>query len=286
VQIGVVFPQTEIGGDAGAVRAYAEAAAGLGYRHLLAYDHVLGADPAVHAGWAGPYDIATTFCEPMVLFGYLAACTDLELVSGIVIGPQRQSALLAKQAAQVDVFCGGRLRLGLGLGWNRVEYDALGKDFTTRGRRLEEQVALLRALWTEQTVTMRTSEEDVVGAGINPMPIQRPIPIWLGAASPPALRRAGRLGDGWFPMVPPDQRLADAKALVDEGALAAGRDPGTIAFEGRVAWNGDAAVFERQLEKWRSVEAPYLSVNTMGAGFGGADAHIAAIAGAADVWRA
>ena len=130
VQIGVVFPQTEIGGDTGAVRAYAEAAAGLGYRHLLVYDHVLGADPAVHAGWSGPYDIATTFCEPMVLFGYLAAFTDLELVSGIVIGPQRQSALLAKQAAQVDVFCGGRLRLGLGLGWNRVEYDALGKDFT------------------------------------------------------------------------------------------------------------------------------------------------------------
>ena len=286
MQVGVVFPQIEIGGDVGGVRAYAEAAAGLGYRHLLAYDHVLGADPAVHAGWAGPYDIANTFCEPMVLFGYLAAFCDLELVSGIVIGPQRQSVLLAKQAAQVDVFCGGRLRLGLGLGWNRVEYDALGKDFTTRGKRLEEQVALLRALWTEESVTMRTSEEDVVGAGILPMPIQRPIPIWLGAASPRALRRAGRLADGWFPLVPPDQRFADAKALVDEGARAAGRDPDTIPFEGRVHWSGDPELFERQLGHWRDLDAAYLSINTMGAGFSGADAHIEAIGRAVEVWRA
>jgi probable F420-dependent oxidoreductase len=285
VQIGVVFPQIEIGGDVGGVRAYAEAATELGYHHLLAYDHVLGADPSVHTGWAGPYDIANTFHEPMVLFGYLAAFTDLELVSGIVIGPQRQTALLAKQAAQVDVFCGGRLRLGLGLGWNRIEYEALGKDFTTRGKRLEEQVTLLRKLWTEESVTFQTSEEDVVGAGICPLPLQRPIPIWLGAASPPALRRAGRLADGWFPLVLPDERFAAAKALVDEGARSAGRDPGTIAFEGRVSWSDDGTQLERRLEKWRAVDAPYVSINTMGAGLGGVDAHIGAIARAAEVWR-
>jgi probable F420-dependent oxidoreductase len=284
VQIGVVFPQIEIGGDVGGVRAYAEAADELGYHHLLAYDHVLGADPTVHSGWSGPYDIANTFHEPMVLFGYLAACTDLELVSGIVIGPQRQTALLAKQAAQVDVFCGGRLRLGLGLGWNRVEYEALGKDFTTRGKRLEEQVTLLRKLWTEESVTYRTSEENVVGAGICPAPMQRPIPIWLGAASPPALRRAGRIADGWFPLVLPDQRFTDAKALVDEGARAAGRDPAAVAFEGRVSWTGQEQL-AHHLEKWRGVGAAYASINTMGAGLVGVDAHIAAIGQAVEVWR-
>jgi probable F420-dependent oxidoreductase len=284
VQIGVVFPQTEIGNDVGGVRAYAEAAAGLGYHHLLAYDHVVGADPAVYAGWSGPYTIADTFHEPMVLFGYLAACTDLELVTGIVIGPQRQTALLAKQAAQVDICSGGRLRLGLGLGWNRVEYEALGKDFTTRGRRLEEQVALLRALWTEESVTMHTSEEHVVGAGIRPLPLQRPIPVWLGAASPPALRRAGRIADGWFPLVPPDERFVQAKALVDEGARSAGRDPAAVAYEGRAHWAG-AEKLAGHLEKWRSVGAHYLSINTMGAGLVGVDAHIAAISEAVSVWR-
>jgi len=286
MQIGVVFPQIEIGGDVGAVRAYAEAAEQLGYRHVLVYDHVLGADPTVHVGWNGPYNISDTFHEPMVLFGFLAACTELELVSGIVIGPQRQTALLAKQAAQVDVFSRGRLRLGLGLGWNRVEYEALGKDFTTRGKRLEEQVTLLRRLWTEESVTFHGTEEDVVGAGICPMPVQRPIPIWLGAASPPALRRAGRIADGWFPLMPPDDRLAQAAALVAEGARAAGRDPAEVAFEGRVSWSqAGAAQLERHLEKWRSVEAPYLSVNTMGAGLVGVDAHIDAIARAAEVCR-
>jgi len=285
MQIGVVFPQIEIGGDAGAVRAYAEAAAGLGYRHLLAYDHVLGADPKVHAGWNGPYNIAHTFHEPMVLFGFLAAFTDLELVSGIVIGPQRQSVLLAKQAAQVDVFSRGRLRLGLGLGWNRVEYEALGKDFTTRGRRLEEQVTLLRKLWTEESVTHRTTEENVVGAGICPMPVQRPIPIWLGAASPPALRRAGRIADGWFPMMPADHRFEEARAHVAEGARAVGRDPATVPFEARVSWADSGAKLEHHIEKWRAVEAPYLSINTMGAGLGGVDGHIGAISKAVEVWR-
>jgi alkanesulfonate monooxygenase SsuD/methylene tetrahydromethanopterin reductase-like flavin-dependent oxidoreductase (luciferase family) len=133
VDIGVVFPQTEIGDDAGAVRAYALAAEGLGFSHVLAYDHVLGADPAVHRGWDGPYDVATTFREPFVLFGYLAALTSLELVTGVIILPQRQTALVAKQAAEVDLLTGGRFRLGVGLGWNAVEYEALGKDFGDRG---------------------------------------------------------------------------------------------------------------------------------------------------------
>ncbi len=140
MQIGVVFPQTEIGADVGAVRAYAERVEELGFSHLLAYDHVLGADPAVHAPWTGPYDVHTTFHEPFVLFGYLAAVTSLELVTGIIILPQRQTALVAKQAAEVDLLTGGRFRLGVGLGWNAVEYEALGKNFSDRGPRIDEQV--------------------------------------------------------------------------------------------------------------------------------------------------
>ncbi|MDT7608014.1 MAG: hypothetical protein QOG96_2517, partial [Pseudonocardiales bacterium] len=153
MQLGVVFPQTELGGDPGAVRAYGQGVEALGFKHLLAYDHVVGADPAVHTGWNGPYDVHTTFHEPLVMFGFLAAITDLELVTGILILPQRQTVLVAKQAAEVDLLSGGRLRVGVGLGWNQVEYEALGQDFTTRGRRLDEQVQLLRRLWTEQTIT-------------------------------------------------------------------------------------------------------------------------------------
>src|SRR5580700_2767751 len=149
MQIGVVFPQTEIGGDAGAVRAYAQRVEDLGYAHVVAYDHVVGADRAVHKGWDGPYDLSSTFHEPLVMFGYLAALTSLELVTGIIILPQRQTALVAKQAAEVDLLTGGRFRLGVGLGWNAVEYDALGKNFSDRGRRVENQVELLRRLWTD-----------------------------------------------------------------------------------------------------------------------------------------
>src|ERR1700755_2512959 len=166
MRIGVVFPQTEIGADAGAVRSYTEHAEALGFAHLLAYDHVVGADRNVHAGWNGPYDLQTTFHEPLVTFGYLAAITtSLELVTGVVILPQRQAVLFAKQAAEVDLLSGGRLRLGVGLGWNAVEYEALGEDFTTRGRRLGEQVDVMRRLWTEQTVTFDGEHHRVTGAG-------------------------------------------------------------------------------------------------------------------------
>jgi probable F420-dependent oxidoreductase len=170
MHIGVVFPQTELGGDVGAVRAYALRVAELGYHHVLAYDHVVGADPEVHTPWQGPYDVTTTFHEPFVLFGYMAAITELEMVTGIIILPQRQTALVAKQAAEVDLLTRGRFRLGIGLGWNAVEYEALGQDFTTRGRRVEEQVDLLRRLWTERSVTYEGSFDRVTGAGLAPLP--------------------------------------------------------------------------------------------------------------------
>ncbi len=282
MNIGVVFPQTEIGADRGAVRAFAQRVQELGFSHILAYDHVVGADPVVHQGWDGPYDVDTTFHEPFVLFGYLAAITSLELVTGIVILPQRQTALVAKQAAEVDLLTGGSFRLGIGLGWNAVEYEALGKNFADRGRRVSEQVGLMRQLWTERAVTFRGEYETVTGAGLAPLPVQRPIPVWFGGQSPPAYVRIGQLADGWFPQVPPDARLEDARAIVDQAATDAGRDPAGIGMEGRISW-GDGA--EEKLAdhagRWRAVGATHLSVNTMGAGLGAVDGHLEALTRAA-----
>jgi probable F420-dependent oxidoreductase len=282
MQMGVVFPQTEIGADVGAVRAYAEHVEELGFAHILAYDHVVGADPAVHEGWRGPYNIDSTFHEPLVLYGYLAAITALELVTGIIILPQRQTVLVAKQAAEVDLLTGGRLRFGVGLGWNAVEYEALDKPFTNRGRRLDEQVALMRRLWTEPSLTFDGEFERVTGAGLAPLPIQRPIPIWFGASSPAAYRRTGRLADGWFPQVQPGPKLDDARGMVDAAATEAGRDLGGIGMEGRVSWTdrGVDDVAER-VTRWREAGASHLSINTMGVGLRSVDDHLDALAAVA-----
>jgi len=277
MQIGVVFPQTEIGADPAVIRAFAAGVEELGYAHLIAYDHVLGADPEGHPGWSGPYDVDTTFHEPFVLMGYLAAITSLELVTSIVILPQRQTALVAKQAAEVDLLTEGRLRLGVGLGWNPVEYEALGKDFGDRGRRMTEQVELLRLLWTQRVVTFDGRFERVTAAGLNPLPVQRPIPVWFGAYAPGALRRAGRIADGWFPNIGPGAQLDDSIAIVREAAEAAGRDPDAMGMEGRVP------LFRVRdpvagVERWRSAAATHVSINTMGMGATGVDGHLAALA--------
>jgi probable F420-dependent oxidoreductase len=279
MRVGVVFPQTELGGDAGAVRAYGERVEELGFRHVLAYDHVVGADPEVHTGWNGPYDVHTTFHEPLVMFGYLAGITrSLELVTGVIILPQRQTVLVAKQAAEVDLLSGGRLRLGIGIGWNAVEYEALGKNFGTRGKRSAEQVDLLRRLWTEQTVTFDGAFDKVTGAGLAPLPVQRPIPIWIGAASAPGYRRAGRLADGWFPMMEPGPKLDEALAEVERGAVAAGRDPASIGMEARVSFGGDYDAVAAQIAAWADAGASHLSVNTMGAGLKTVDEHLDVLA--------
>lgn len=281
MHVGVVFPQIEIGSDRGAVRAYADAVNALGYHHLLAYDHVVGADPARHPGWNGAYDINDTFHEPMVLFGYLAARTELELVTGILIAPQRQTVLVAKQAAEVDVLSGGRLRLGLGLGWNRLEYEALGKDFSNRSSRIVEQVELLRRLFTEESVTFAGRFEQLEGVGILPMPLQRPIPIWMGGLASAALRRIGRIADGWFPLVRFGPDLEAALGLVQQAAREAGRGP--LPFEGRIALGAGAEKLERHLAGWREVGASHVSLDTMRQGLSGVDEHIAALTAAAPI---
>jgi probable F420-dependent oxidoreductase len=282
MQIGAVIPQTEIGGAVGDLRRYAETVEALGYRHLLAYEHVVGADPAVHTGWSGPYDIDSTFHEPLVMFGFLAAVTSLELVPGIIIAPQRQTALLAKQAAEVDLLTEGRFRFGVGLGWNAVEYEALGQDFSTRGKRLDEQVALLRRLWTERSVTHEGVFDRITGAGIAPLPVQRPIPIWFGGGSAPAFRRMGRLADGWFPMLTPGPELDAACRIIADAAEAAGRPRDAVPMEGRITWAGDMDAVRRQADTWRELGATHLGINTMDSNLPGLDGHLDILAQVAE----
>lgn len=283
MQVGVVFPQTELGGDVGAVRAYGERVEALGYRHILAFDHVVGADPKVHAGWNGPYDVQTTFHEPMVLFGFLAGVTrSLEFVTGVIILPQRQTALVAKQAAEVDLLSSGRFRLGVGIGWNTVEYEALGEDFGNRGKRSEEQIEVLRRLWSEESVTFNGKYHTVTGAGLAPLPVQRPIPVWIGANSKRGLERAGRIADGWFPMVVPGPGLEAARSVVDQAAVDAGRDPKSIGMEAWVKWQGSPDDVVAKVGKWAAVGASHISVNTMGAGLKTVDEHLAALTAVAD----
>lgn len=279
MKLGVVFPQTEIGSDPIAIRDYAQAAEQLGYHHLLVFDHVLGAHADRFEGrFRPPYNYRTTFHEPFVLFGYLAALTSLELVTGIVILPQRQTALVAKQAAEVDVLTGGRMRLGVGIGWNWVEYEALGENFHNRGRRVEEQITLLRRLWTEELVDFDGKYHTVKQAGINPLPVQRPIPVWMGGGAEPVLKRIARIADGWFPQFRPGP---DAQATVEKlrGLIrGAGRKPEDVGIEGRVSlFNTPEAEWAGALAGWRELGATHVAVNTMGAGLGSTQAHIEAI---------
>jgi probable F420-dependent oxidoreductase len=276
MKIGVVFPQVEIGTDPAAIRDYAQAIEDMGYTHFLAFDHVLGANPERPGGWKGPYTYRHPFHEPLVLFGFLAGVTRrAELVSGIVILPQRQTALVAKQAATVDVLSGGRLRLGVAVGWNPVEFEALGESFATRGRRIEEQMEVMRALWTRELVTFEGRHHRIPDAGINPLPVQRPIPIWMGGESPVVVDRTARVADGWMPHFRPGP---EAQATVDRlhaMVRAAGRDPAAFGIEGRITlaqlppdrWAAEIAA-------WRAMRGiTHLSVHTVGLGLKTPAAH-------------
>ena len=279
MRLGAIFPQTEIGSDPVAVRDFAQAAEGLGYEHLLVFDHVLGADTSVRQGWDRPYSSADMFHEPFVLFGYLAGLTEtIEMVTGVLILGQRQTSLVAKQAAEVDVLTGGRLRLGIGVGWNAVEYEGLSETFTNRGRRSEEQIELMRKLWTNEVVDFHGRYHNVTHAGINPLPVQRPIPVWFGGGAPQVVKRIGRMGDGWFPQFEPNSEGAERIAEMRGYATAAGRDPSAIGIEGRIGIaTDDQANWQKLAESWAEVGATHLSVNTMRAGLQGPDQHIEAI---------
>ena len=278
MQIGAIFPQTEIGADPKGIKAYVQAIEEMGYDYLVAYDHVLGVDKSIRPDWVGVYDSSHMFHEPMVLFGYIAALTErIGLVSSVIILGQRQTALLAKQAAEVDVLTGGRLRLGVGIGWNAVEYEALGANFHDRGRRSEEQVELLRRLWTEQHVTFEGKWHRVTAAGINPLPVQRPIPLWFGGRASQLMERIGRVGDGWFPlgMDPKGDDVRVSIDLIKASATKAGRDPNAIGIEGSVRLsNGTISENMELVDAWRKLGASHLSFNTMNVGLQGPDAHM------------
>lgn len=279
MQIGVVFPQTEFPPDPGAVREYAQAAEALGYSHLVAYDHVLGANPDRPGGWGGPYTHRSSFLEPFCLFSFLAGVTRrIGFAPGVIILPQRQTALVAKQAATLDALCSGRLRLGIGLGWNAVEYQALGMTFEDRGRRMEEQVALLRALWTQPLVTFRGRWHTVDDAGLNPLPVQRPIPLWFGGMAPAALRRMARLGDGWMTNARTPQDAAPLLKLLRDELARASRTPADFGLEARLQFaEGQADTWHTAREGWQMVGATHLALNTMGSGLATPDSHLSAL---------
>jgi probable F420-dependent oxidoreductase len=273
MKIGAVFPQLEIGADPKVVRDWATTVEDAGYSHVLAYDHVLGADPSNRPGWSG-YTDKSLFHEVFVLFGYLAAITtELELVTGVLVLPQRQTALVAKQAAEVDVLSSGRLRLGVGIGWNHVEYQALGVPFKQRGALLEEQVDVLRKLWADPVISYKGKYHEIEEAGLNPLP-GRDIPIWFGGSADAVLRRTGRIGDGWMPQSAPDEKAREQIATIREAAEAAGRDPQSVGIEARLTLGAVPEQDWRSFaDGWRNLGATHLCVNTMNLGLSRPEEH-------------
>lgn len=287
MQVGAVFPQLEIGTDPDAIARYARTIEDLGYDHIVIFDHVLGADPSRPGGWTGVYDHRSMFHEPFVLYGFLAAITTrLRLATAVIVLPQRQTALVAKQAAEVDILSRGRLILGVGIGWNEVEYEALGMSFTNRGKRIEEQIAVLRALWTDEVVDFKGRWHRIDRAGINPLPVQRPIPVWMGGGYQardrkiiePALRRIAAIADGWFTHLPPNE---DGRAGVEtfrRYVQEAGRDPTKVPVEGRIqAAHGGPEEWRRGVERFRGMGMTSVELTTMGAGYRTLDEHLDAL---------
>ncbi|MEA2511795.1 MAG: hypothetical protein QOJ59_1282 [Thermomicrobiales bacterium] len=278
MQLGVTFPQLEIGSDPGILREYAQTAQDVGYDYLLAYDHVLGAETTSRPGWKG-YTAKDQFHEPFVLFAYLAGVAPkLAYVPGVIILPQRQTVLVAKQAAELDVLTGGTFRLGVGVGWNPVEYEALGENFGNRGKRVEEQMEVLRLLWTQPVVTFEGRYHRITEAGLNPLPVQRPIPIWIGGMADVALERTGRLADGWFPLGRLDDAMRERIERLRGYTEAAGRPRDAVGIDARVDIRAiPEAEWAEEIERWRATGATHVSVNTMGAGLASPRDHIATI---------
>ena len=289
MRVGAVFPQLEIGADPAEIARYALTLESLGYDHLVAFDHVLGAHPERPGGWSGPYDHRSMFHEPFVLFGYLAPIvTRLRFATAIIVLPQRQTALVAKQAAEVDVLSGGRLTLGVGIGWNTVEYEALGMRFTDRGKRIEEQIGLLRALFTDEIVDFTGRWHRVDRAGLNPLPVQRPIPIWMGGGwngrdrtvIEPALRRIAAIADGWFTHLPPTEEGRAGMETFQRFVQEAGRDPAQVPVEGRISSaQGGPDAWVRGAEAFREMGLTSVELTTMGAGYRALDEHLEALRG-------
>jgi probable F420-dependent oxidoreductase len=281
---GVVFPQTEIGTDPGFIRDYAVAIEEVSFDHLVLYDHVTGSPPerfdVSRLPFSEPaYTDSSAFHEPFVLFGFLAAATRrLELVTGVLVAPQRQTVLIAKQAAAADVLSGGRVRLGIGLGWNYTEYEALNEDFYTRGRRISEQIEVMRRLWSEPLVTYTGRWHQLDRVGINPLPVQHPIPIWLGGTAEAVLRRIADYADGWFPQFTPSEEGRATVERLNRYIIKSGRTPSDVGMEARMSLRGanENRWVDRACE-WRDFGATHLSVSTMKTGLTTPNQHLEAV---------
>jgi probable F420-dependent oxidoreductase len=284
MQIGAVYPQTELRGDPSAVRRIGRAVEDLGFGHLLAYDHVLG---AVHADrtpqLTGPYTELDPFHDPFVMFAYLAGITErVQFATAVLILPQRPTALVARQAADVDLLSGGRLRLGVGVGWNNVEYEALGQDFSTRGARQEEQIELLRRLFTEPVVDFSGRFDRIDRASLVPKPA-RPIPIWLGGSSEAAFDRAARLADGFIFFGGGDiDRTVDAWKRLRDRVQGLGRSIEDFGADYVALAQGGVAGLVAEIDAWRQAGGTHVSVVTMGLGLDSIDGHIDYLASVAD----
>jgi probable F420-dependent oxidoreductase len=289
MRLGAVFPQAEFARvDPDEIVAFVQRLEDAGYDHLLLFDHVLGADAGARPGWTGAYDHRDPFLEPLVLFAYLARACNLELVTDVLVLPQRQTALVAKQVATLALLAPGRIRLGVGIGWNAVEYQALGIEFPHRAARLEEQIPLLRRLWTESSVDHAGPSEMVDAAGIAPLP-PGPVPIWIGCGpAGPALARVGRLADGWLPLptVQPGRGFEPAWLAVQEAAVEAGRAPDALGLEGHVWVAPDQVARARErVARWRDVGAGAVACNPLRAGARWPEQHLDLLLRAAESLR-
>jgi probable F420-dependent oxidoreductase len=278
MKIGVVFPQTEMGADPDIVSRFATTAESLGYRHLVAFDHILGANTANRPNWQGPYTSDNVFQEPLVLFGFLAAqTTNLEFATGVLILPQRQTALVAKQAATVDVLSKGRLRLGIGTGWNPVEYEALGENFRNRGMRSEEQIEVMRRLWSEPTIDFSGKWHRIPDAGIKPLPPHRKIPVWLGGGAPAVVDRVGRLADGWMPI--DITTLREDLARVHQVAREHDRNPNEIGIDCIIPPSTNADQARDKLKSLEDLGVTHATVSMMNLGLVSSEAHADSLKG-------
>lgn len=283
MKIGAMFPTNDLSADPAAIRDFAQGIEGMGFDYLITTDHVLQVDPKGDPNIFAPYTVEDAFHEPFVLFGFLAACTQkIELGTAILILPQRQTALVAKQAAEADFLSGGRLRLGIGIGWQEMEFTALGENWSNRGKRSEEQIELMRALWTNRLVEYKGAYHEVPESGLNPLPVQRPIPIWIGGMADAVAERVGRIGDGWIPAGPPEL-LKPQLDIIHEAAEKAGRDPKSIGIEAITGLQSPAPGAPRitmdeaiaHSKNWKDAGASHFSFNTQGIGLESADDHLA-----------
>ena len=278
MEIGAVFPHNEIGTDPQAIKDYAQGVEELGVTHLLIYDHVLGADRDRPGGFEGPYDKDVAFHEPFTTFAFIAAVTKkLDMITTVMILPQRQTVLVAKQAAELAILSNNRFKLGIGVGWNTVEYTGLNENFKNRGKRQEEQVELMRLLWESEVLEYKGDYHHIDKASINPRP-SKSVPIWFGGGAPQLIERCADLGDGWIPLMGPNEAARKTLAAIKEKRKSKGLDWDNFGVQAQAQYaGGDAERWNKHAEKWRNLGASHLAIATHNAEPTNVDGHLGRI---------